>query len=243
MAEIEAMKTISEVARQVAVLQENYSQADLERLIQIGIQGYTDMMIYDIPHVSRKKISVSDGLVANLPADFVKENRVLALFDGELTPLKKYTVNLNSEEECGDTVAGIQEQDEIHVGKVRMGEDIGANYNVGGEFEYRFDIDMKTRTIVFNKMVPNKTVFMEYIGSGISDSGETYIPLIAVTPLRSYIIWQKDLLNSRIAQSEKIARMKEYETTLDAMRHHNSMMSYQEYMDEYWSNLHNGIRR
>jgi len=237
MNQISGQKTISEVAKQVMVLQENWNQSDLERLVQIGIQGYTDMNIYDLPIISKSKKKIGDSLSINLPADFVREIKVQGLFGNSLVQLKEKAMNTFMEEDCGDERPPLREEAEVWLSKVRMQEVIGGDYTASGEFDYWYNIDYAKRQMFFNMKPPTGDIYLEYIGSGIPDSGETYIHLMAVTPLRDYIAWQKDMLNPRVPANNIAMREDRYFRSLAKMRHGLSLMTHQQYLDELWGHI------
>jgi len=243
MGAIAAHKTISEIAKQVLVMQENYNQSDLERLVQIGIQGYTDMHVYDLPIINQKILKLSEANSVNLPNDFIREIRVMGKFGNQLTPLKENKVNTFSQEECGDERPPFQQERDLYLSKSRMAENIGGNYASSGDFSYQYTIDYKRSKIFFNKKTPGSVVYLEYIGSGVSDNGDTYVPLLAVTPLRDYIIWQKDILNPVVGENRVQSRKKNFEDSQHKMRHAYSLITYEQYLDEFWGSTSQSVKR
>lgn len=243
MGEIQAQKTIKEVAIQVQNRMRSMNPGDLEWLIQIGIEGYTDMNYYDGNVISRVRKEIPDSLSLNLPADFIREVKVEALLGNKLHVLKKQDFNTYSDLECGEEVAPLNYEEELWLTRIRGFYDVGGDFTATGQFPYQFNIDYKRRQIFFNTMPPGQTMYLQYMGTGINDSGETYIPIDMVTPLRNYIMWQMGYLDPKMAASKLQLRQDDYERSVAKMRHGRSVMTEQEYRDEYYSTLRQEPKR
>lgn len=238
MGEILAQKTIREIALQVINRSGEYSMDDVERLIQIGIEGYTDMNYYDMQSsLSKARKEVTDSLAINLPANFIRDIVVSVMVGGQLTPLWKDDLNTYSDIECGEEHPALNLNEVDWLNRVRNGYDVGANFGKNGDYAYKYTIDYKKRQMFFNRMVPGGEVYIDYIGTGISNDGNTYIPIEASTPLRNYIMWQMAYLDPRIGVSEKQRREDVYERSLAKMRFAQNMMTAQEYRDQHYKSL------
>ncbi|MHA1532681.1 MAG: hypothetical protein ACTSR6_11860, partial [Candidatus Heimdallarchaeota archaeon] len=151
--------------------------------------------------------------------------------------------NTFTEMDCGEEVPPLNYEEDRLLTRVRGLYDVGGDFTATGDFPYKFTIDYKKRQIFFNTMPPNKTMYLEYIGSGINDSGETYIPIEAATPLRNYIMWQMAYLDPKMGASKIQMREDTFERSLAKMRHANSLMTEQEYRDEYYASQRQGPKR
>lgn len=243
MGEIEAQKTIKEVAIQVQNRMRSFEPGDLEWLIQIAIEGFSDLNYYSGNVISRVKKEVTGSLAINLPADFIREIRVQCLYGAKLENLKKGDFNVYRDLECGEEVAPINYEEDLWLTKVRGFYNVGGDFTSSGEYPWQYAIDYKKRQMFFNVTPPNQNVFIEYLGTGVNDSGETYIPIQMVTPLRNYVMWQMSLLDPKTPASKIQMRQDDYNRSVHAMRHADSLMTYQEYLDEYYSKLKQSPKR
>lgn len=243
-----------------------YSMKSYLRLMQICLEGITEMNLFHTKEsIEVVYLHMSVAKTCQLPADYIDylrigfpENgklRVITKHDKLLLPRTYYGSVINGAfvadtgEEVGNADAG-NEQGTATAGGLYLfpphfhgGRYVDALFGLpGGIDQAYYRIDVENRQIIFSGSTPRSEIVMEYISSGQKSDGSSLIPREVVPALRTYILWQKDENDPRIAYNAKARAKQEHEEAVAALRSLN-MFTADEYLAMIRSGIHQSIKR
>lgn len=112
------------------------------------------------------------------------------------------------------------------------GDLVALGHGVTGKGYYT--INLSTREIQFDALMPDANIYVEYVSNGIKPTTETFVPEPAVPALKAYIKWKEASNKFGDASAETLARKTEYLNTIDLNRQiFNSDLSYSKIV-ELW---------
>lgn len=228
------------------------STVNFERYLQIAIEGFAELKLYNLNSVEVAYLSVDpDTKIAKLPSDFIQMTKIGINVCG-----KMWTLTVNPDitiprpeticavtpdvcDSCSDTViGGYYFADHFYQGQLRS-----ALYGIGGGFNVAYyKIDEANGRILFDGCVPNDEVILEYISSGVK-AGGTPIPRKAIKALKAYLHWVTVEYDNRIPMNEKMRKEDLYSKESMALSNMELAFNYSEYMDTYYEGLTQGIKR
>lgn len=226
------------------------SLANIERYLQMAIEGYSDMSIFEMNSVEVAYLKVNkDTNTALLPPDFITMTKIGVNIHGTM-----WTLTLNSdiimprpETICPEPIENVQNT-EVNGGyffapHYRHGRYVETLYGLGGGFNVAYyRIDMNTRTIYFDGRVPNEEVILEYKSSGVK-AGGAMIPRQAVPALKAYLHWKSLEYDTRIGVNEKIRKEQLYGTELYKLKLLENSFTIDEYLDNSYSTMSQAPKR
>ena len=113
----------------------------------------------------------------------------------------------------------------------RNGSFVGGLYGLpGGIDDAYYRIDMETRQILFSGSTPRSEIVLEYLSTGLKPDGSSLIPREVVPALRTYVLWQKDENDPRIAYNAKERLKREHEEAIAALRSFSLTFTKDEYL-------------
>lgn len=201
----EGLVTIRYVVMQVLNRIQDYSMRQYKRLIQIAIEGMTELQLFHTEEgLEVVYLHMSAAKTVELPADFVDfvkvgyplngKLRVITRNDNILLPRTFYGSIIGGEfvadtgEAIGNTsyggmiggefVADTEDMNQIFFADhFRNGQFIGGLYGLpGGADQAYYRIDRENRQIVFSGSTPRSEIVLEYISSGLKTDGSSMIP-------------------------------------------------------------------
>lgn len=126
----------------------------------------------------------------------------------------------------------------------RNGIFVGGLYGLPGSIDScYFRIDYENRQIVFSGETPRSEIVMEYMSTGVKESGGTLIPREAVPALRTYILWQMVESDQRVAYNERERRKREHEEAVEALRSFTNSFTADDYKRMVYSVSRQSPRR
>lgn len=185
-----------------------------------------ELHLHDLPNLVTTKIAVSALGIIELPADLIGFNGLYVFVDGY-----KWKFTYNDDLITTTTITGGAEtQDEDYGEGVAVKDPKTDTYGgVGGVNDYYYKIDWKARRI-FVDGITSDTVVLEYVSSGIELTGTTYIPVMALPVIDSYLKWKESYW---IPGQERYADMREksYNNAVMKVRNFVEAMTYDEWRD------------
>ena len=126
----------------------------------------------------------------------------------------------------------------------RSGQFIGGLFGLpGGIDSCYFRLDYENRQIVFSGETPRSEIVMEYISTGLKESGSSLIPREAVPALRTYVLWQMVESDQRVAYNERERRKREHEEAVEALRSFTNSFTADDYKRMVWSTSRQSPKR
>jgi hypothetical protein len=189
-----ALTTINAIAASYANSKGEYGKQNKWRYMQIILDGYQQWNIFH----STKKVSwyageVDSNGVIDWPVDMFDYIRIGTPVNGQIVTL---TRNDNLEMpiglECGqvtglDTTAVLGSQPLYY-----NWSPVDYAATGGGNFAY-YRTDKENRRTVFKGDCTGRQIIIEYVSSGVSLSGETFIPTELTQYLKLFLMWQLKL--------------------------------------------------
>jgi hypothetical protein len=244
-----------------------YSMKQYLRLMQICLEGITEMNLFHTKEsIEVVYLHMSTAKTCQLPADFIDYLRIGFPEDGKLRVITKHDKLLLPRTYYGSIINGVFEADTGDVvGNADAGNEqgtataaglylfpphyhggryVGALYGLpGGIDQAYYRIDIENRQIIFSGSTPRSEIVMEYISSGQKPDGSSLISREAVTALRTYILWQKDEYDPRIAYNAKARAKQEHEEAVEALRSLTNSFTSDEYLAMVRSSIHQSPKR
>lgn len=242
----------------------DYSMKQYLRLLQICIEGVTEMNMYHTKEgIEIVYLHMSTAKTCQLPADYLDYLRIGFPIDGKLKVITKHDklllprtfygsiINGVFVADTGDAVGNADEGNNIgstglyrFPAHYRNGVFIGGLYGVpGGVDQAYYRIDIENRQIVFSGETPRSEIVMEYISSGQKSDGSSLIPREAVPALRTYILWQKDENDPRVAYNAKARAKQEHEEAVAMLRSFENSFTADEYMSVVYRSNYQSPKR
>lgn len=172
-----------------------YSKENYKRYMQWVIRAFTQLNMYTLRTVETVILSVSDTGAAIYPKDFIDYARI-----GECIGGKIYELGYNADlclpraTECGEDVNANYDSDSEGTGAVSLLYNYPLGYRWygvrGGQAESYYNIDRELGQIQLSNSITGDLV-LQYISSGVSINGDTYIPRQAQESLIAFVHWQK----------------------------------------------------
>ena len=157
-----------------------------QRIAQMIISCYSELNMFHIPIAGIKhvELSLSSINTIDVPEDYIDYVRIGRVVNGKVV-----TFSLNP-----DLSKTIDKS---------CGEDTNPNMNIennlpnyynfgtgGGYNSMYYTYDKRERRLIFQGDTLTGKIYLEYISTGINDTGKTFIDRRAVPALRAYVIWQ-----------------------------------------------------
>jgi hypothetical protein len=257
--------TIRYVVMSVLNRLQDYSMKNYLRYSQIAIEGYSEEL--SMFHIKNSLevvyLHMSAAKTCELPADFVDYVKIGYPIDGKLRVITNKESILLPRTFYGSMVGGVLIPDSgDSVGNMDEGTDVGLSNGVyfsshwrngqfcgglfglpGGVDDAYYRIDRENRQIIFSGSTPRSEIVLEYIGTGLRADGSSLIPRECVAALRTYVLWQKDENDPRVAYNAKERLKRLHEEEIEALRSFQNSFTKDEYLQMVRSTTHQSIKR
>jgi len=232
--------------------------------MQICVEGLTEMNLFHTKEsIEVVYLHMSTAKTCQLPADFIDYLRIGFPDSGKFVVLTKHDSLLFPRTFYGSVIGGSFVADTgDDVGNADAGNDTGTSSRVYFTPHYRngsyvgslygirggidtayYRVDVENRQIVFSGSTPRSEIVLEYISSGQKSDGSSLIPRECVSALRTYILWQKDENDPRVAYNAKESLKQEHEEAVAALRSFKNSFTADEYLRMYYSTTYQAPRR
>lgn len=130
-------------------------------------------------------------LTAPFPMDMAKFSRLCVIVDGELKTLSlNPNLEINRDINCGE-VEGSESVDDF-------GDDVHAYiHNSGIPFIGDYRMNERMGVFEFSSNIPYTDLILEYISTGLNQTGETLVPEVARETIMAWINWKRAKGNER----------------------------------------------
>jgi hypothetical protein len=238
-----ALIQVEEIAASYANSKGEYGKSQTYRYLQIILEGFADLNIFTTSEVGKVNWYAgtvgTDGCI-ELPSDCIDYVRIGTPINGVIQTLTRNdNLDMPIGLECGQVTG-------VTVTQYLLGEPIYWNWTTvdyaatgGKNFAY-YRFDKPNRRIVFNGDCVNRPIVIEYISTGISLSGETWIPREMMQLLKLYLNWQLKLYSD-----DKNVEYAAREFAIERQRLMNFQWSLRadEFLDLIRSNMTRAIKR
>lgn len=224
---------------------EDYSMRHYYRMMQIAIEGYTELNLWHLDNIEVVYLNVDPtSKIASLPSDYVDWLKVGIPVGGKLKVLKRHDKILlpRTSTDGLETFSNADANDTTDAASlvyfsdhIRCGQFVGGLFGMSGgvsDASYRFD--RERRTFAFTDTITDNYIVLEYISSGVNLTGSTTIPREAEPALRTYLLWQAVENDPRISQAEKARREDNYDKAVAMLRDFQDIFTAEEYRQMLW---------
>ncbi len=243
----------------------DYSMKQYKRLVQIAIEGFTELSLWHLNSVEVVYIHMSTAKTVSLPRDFVDYVKIGIPINGQLRILtRKDSIILPR----------VFDDTQVPIGNImvnsanssisnaiffsdhwRNGQFVGGLFGLPGGIDgvyYRIDREMG-QIVFWGENTPRSEIVLEYISSGVKESGGTLIPREAVPALRTYVEWQMismdmtGFMTGRAQQKAIMAeisrRKQEHEEAVNMLRSFQNSFTIEELKRALYSTYQQGPKR
>ncbi len=247
-----AYLTINQVVKSFMNERNEQTLTNYERYLQICIEGYSDIQMFNINSVEVAYLSVDpDTKVAKLPVDYISLSKIAVNVCGQL-----WTLTLNEdmtprrpESICPNPIETCSECDSASLGGYYFtpfwnnGYLQTALYSLGGGFNHTYyKIDTANRLIMFQGCVPTTEVILEYISTGVK-AGGTPIPRAASQALKAYMQYALIRNDYRFSETQIQGAERRYNIELNALRRLEFSFTAEQFLDQFWAATSQGAKR
>lgn len=186
-----------------------YTLENYNRYLQICIEGLSHLNIYYVPSYRITYGTVDSINCYDLPDDFIDYYRIGVILDGKIWTLTKNdkipTINAIS---CGEDLGDADNQGAIDIPYAHQ-----YAINGGWNFGY-YRVDKEKRRIVFSGDMIGRQIVLEYISTGVSLSGSTWVPRELSKVLKDYIHWKAIQRDPQVALNHREVARRDYYDSL-----------------------------
>lgn len=206
------------------------------RFLQFALRGVTHLNLHHINSFKRATIAVSSINTVQLPDDYVDYLRIGICINGKIWTLTRNDkICLPDTMDCGEDDAAVESADE-YLPYFHYGASGGVNY-VG----YR--VDKERHRIVFDGTVPSNSIILEYISTGISQEGTTYIPIEAREAVIAWIHWKRTEHDTTLPEVAKARYFANYCREVRTLEQFQKSFTLDDLMDVIYSSYRQTPKR
>lgn len=236
------VKTLRQVVMSVLNDLESYTTEKYDRLLNIVIEGFTELRMYDLRSVDVAYLTPNSANIVNLPSDFIDYSKIGMVLNGRVVNLGlNNSIALDRAQQCGQpihifnqvpfptTLGGYYYADHWFGGR-----HVGGLYGLGGGFRTAYyRVDTERRQIQLQGDVPRKEIVLEYISSGVKPG--TVVPMQAFQPLKKWGHWQNIEYDDTVSSGEKERKKQQWEEAEYKLRDFEYAKTLSEYLDGFYS--------
>jgi len=244
---------IQDVVKEVLNDMNIYSLENYVRYLKFAIRGFTKLNLFDLTNFQVAYLTMTDVGTVDLPRDYVDYTKIGYRGLNGIT----YILGLNDDMyfnntvECGlpinDVLGGIADDisDSYYfLPHTTNGCRTETLYGLGGGFaDSYYKVNRENDYIQFSNKVPGGEIILEYISSGISINGSTYIPLQAVEAVIAWIHWKRKQHTGTFNFNEIQSAKKVWEEERNALRDFENAFTFQEIMDVLYESYKQTAKR
>lgn len=225
---------------------------NFERYLQLAIEGYIDMNVFEIGGVDVAYLDVdTDTRTVPLPTDFITETKVGLNFNGRVYTL---TQNTNITIPQPEEICAIEEEAAALSNSTSITDSgfywtywyggwyTNAFYGMGGgrNFAY-YKIDLTNRVIIFEGNLLGKKVVLEYKSTGVKAG--SVVPIQARNALKAYIHYASIRNDFRFNAGQIAQAEDRYNKELYSLQRITTSFTLTELLDVFYSTTSQSIKR
>lgn len=220
-----------------------------EYYMQLAIEGYRDINIFDSNLIRVKHIQCNRTGIYNLPSDFISYRKIGILYNGQV-----WTLTLNNDlalprHECCN--AQVPEQPFMdnkymyqYAPHYYNGTYFDGMYSMGGGVNIAYyRLDLESNQLILSPNLVGKEIILEYKSSGISMDLETMIPVTTLQAVKAYIHWRRTEFDDKKPMNEKVRKQQLYDDEVTKLRLLENKFTKDEFMDMFWGTTYQGVKR
>jgi len=198
----------------------------------------TDFMIHDSQEARSEKIAVSALGIIEMPTDLIRLKDVCVAWNGEWWTMTERPNMVNT-----TTFTGLVEGHDTDFGEgVAIHDGITGTFGSKGAVnDYYYAVDMKQRRIFIDGLVSD-TVLLRYVSSGISATETTYIPILLVPMLESYLLEKETYWIPELVR-ERPMREKSFTNERLKVRNVINSLTASQWRDLFWGSMSQSPKR
>lgn len=248
-----AFLTIAQVVKSFMNERNERTLANYERYLQIAIEGFSEINLWELNNIEVAYLKMNSAKVVQLPGDFLMYTKIGINLGGRI-----WTLTLNNdivipkpEDICPDPIEEVNDSrsDFVPLGTwafaphFRRGEWTEGIYGLGGGFNQAYyRVDMKNRVILFDGVVPDSEIILEYKSTGVTCGG-SIVPRQASQALKSYIHWKVAEYDPTENMGEKVRKENLYDKELSALSQFENKFTMDEFLDAMYSEYKQSPKR
>jgi len=229
-----------------------YSKENFKRYLQWVIRGFTQLNLYNMRTLEVVTLDMSDTGVVTLPDDYIDYTKIGICVNGTIL-----TLGLNNDlclprtQLCAEDVnsnfnaVNVASYGGYYFGASSWGK--GASPTIfgytGGFAESYYRIDTELRQIQFSSAVDRGEIILEYLSSGVSITGNTYIPRQAVEALIAFCHWQRVKFDPKISAAKLSMIKQDYIEEENKLTFFENVPTMQEIQDALYETWQQGVKR
>ncbi len=220
--------TLSNIVYNVLNDLEEYSEKNFKRYMQWAIRGMTQLNIHMLPSVELDYLTVTSNNTIELPDDFIRLIKLFIIYnDREWSITKDCNIPITRDEDDGSIVQYDGLKDAISVPSAVTWLDAPAKaFNVS---YVRYDSE--NNRLILDGDLAGETLGVIYKSTGVSLSGETFIPVEARESLVAWVHLQRSKFNPKNAGSYSIAKNELDGALYDLNNFLSKDFSYDDFLD------------
>ena len=201
----------------------------------------TDFMIHDAAEARSEKVTVNSLGIIEMSSqcpDLIKLKNVCVAYNGEWWTMTEKPNMVNTT----TTTAGVEGHSSTFGEGIAIPDGVTDTFGArGGINAYYYMVDYKARRIFIEGLVSD-TVLIKYVSSGIIVSGTTYIPIMLIPMLESYLLWKESYWLDKVMKERP---MRERDFTNERLRVRNviNSKSASQWRDIIWGSFSQSPKR
>jgi len=197
-----------------------FDLSNYKRYLQIAIRGFSNLNMTTVRSFSVAYLQVDTKGQCLLPDDFIDYRFIGYSRNGRLYPLSlNKNIEISSQIENGEIISEMDEDtnqipivgDYIYLPHLNNGILVTGLLVSGGQiYPSAFNIDYKNKIIQLSSIIPTRELTIEYISSGVSANGNTYVPKKCEDTLIEWLHWRSTKGNDKKTRGEKMDSKQDY---------------------------------
>jgi len=234
----------------------DYSMAEYKRLLQMAVMGFSNLNMTTLRSYDVAYVDIDSKGQGRMPDDFVDYTKVGVNLGGKLFVISfNKEVIINRQTESGDILNEAYNADDnvpdntfLFMPHTRNGLTesnlYGYSYGSGmSSFIPMFNIDYENKIIQLSSTVSAPQLIVEYISTGVSLSGNTFIPRYCETAMVEYLHWRTRKNDYKASRGAVIDAKQDYLEAVAELQLLEEVPTYQEIMDVLYSTSSQTPRR
>ncbi len=201
----------------------------------------TDFMIHDAAEARSEKVTVNSLGIIEMSTqcpDLIRLKDISVAYNGEWWTMTEKPNMVNTT----TTTAGVEGHSSTFGEGVVIPDGVIDTFGArGGINDYYYMVDYKARRIFIDGLVSD-TVLLRYVSSGIMVSGITYIPIMLVPMLESYLLWKESYWIPSIVR-ERPMRERDFNNERLRVRNVINSRSASQWRDIMWGSFSQSPKR
>lgn len=188
----------------------DYDMSNFRRYLQIAIRGFGNLNMTTVRSYSVLYATADEKGQVVLPDDFIDYKFVGYRKKGVLYPIsrnKKLEVYRSDDPEAiSNNDSGYELVPHFVDGEYVVGLFVTGVYTI----PYAFNIDYTRKVLQLSSVISSRDIVIEYISTGISADGNTFVPKKCEDALIEYLYWRTTKANPKATRGEKADAKADY---------------------------------